>query len=410
MKLTATMPSERIHELDMIRGIALFGILMANMIAFKTLAFTDASFMLEGKALSENRLDANVQLFISFFVDGKFYPMFSLLFGLGFSIFYTRVLAKNMAATRVFYRRIVFLLMVGLVHLLLLWSGDILYTYALTALLLPLFFHRQQKTLITWTIALILVSAVMMTCYMLFLGVSMEFGLREGLMTMEDIAGDTASALATMANGTYLQIVEYRFFNESFFQLFTVIFVIPGILPLFLIGLSMGKAGMFHDVKANVTRWKRLCWIGFLAGFPLTLLEVSIRYNLIDMNPVFTQGLAEGIRMLAGPLQMLFYVSAFVLLLQKGTVARLFMPIASAGRMALTNYLLQTIVATTIFYGYGFGLFGSVSSSQGLLIAVVIYATQVVLSHLYLKKWKQGPLEALWRKWTYGGGAAKRTA
>lgn len=114
--------------------------------------------------------------------------------------------------------------------------------------------------------------------------------------------------------------------------------------------------------------------------------------------------------MLAGPLQMLFYVSAFVLLLQKGTVARLFMPIASAGRMALTNYLLQTIVATTIFYGYGFGLFGSVSSSQGLLIAIVIYATQVILSHLYLKKWKQGPLEALWRKWTYSGGAAKRTA
>ncbi|SDC13563.1 DUF418 domain-containing protein [Shouchella lonarensis] len=402
MKETGISLNERIHTLDIIRGFALFGILLANMIFFKTLVMNKKTSYLEVATLPEDTLDAIATLFTSFFVTGKFYPMFSLLFGLGFYIFSKRLLEKDLLPKSLFIQRLLFLLVVGLVHLTFVWSGDILYTYALTGLFLPLFFHRQLNTLRHWIVWLLLGTSVL-TFGLTFL---MVFGVHVGIdMDPESVATMEAAeqvGAAVMSSGNYVEILQYRFWNESLRKVFfEPLVTIPTILPLFLIGLYMGKTRMFQDVKKNMRRWRMLLLISASVGLPLIALQGMLMYDVFSLNVALTFGVVAALQQISGVALMLVYVSLFVLLLQKDWLQKLFMPLAVTGRMALTNYLMQSLVCTTIFYGYGLGLFGKVSSSQGVLIACIIFACQVILSHFYLKRFKQGPMETLWRKWTY---------
>ncbi|UJL46270.1 DUF418 domain-containing protein [Virgibacillus sp. NKC19-16] len=401
MRPNTIAPHERIHSLDIIRGFAIFGILLANMVAFKTLAFTDIDVFIQGNTLPEGLLNAGATLFTEFFVVGKFYPMFSLLFGLGFYIFYKRLEDKEISPRVVFYRRIVFLLVLGLFHLFFIWSGDILHVYAITGILLPFFFHRAGKTIIFWIVGLLLIASLITGAFIMVSGLGIHYSIDEGMLSAAEMEQETEMSAAIMSSGSLGEILSFRITNEAMPILMQVLFVVPSILPLFLIGLYMGKKNMFQDVKTNINKWKTLCLVGLIIGIPLNTLGLAVAYNVFGLPAYLTQGLYQGINMVSGPFLMLFYVSAIVLLLRNGKIQQLLMPFASVGRMALTNYLLQSLVAVGIFYGYGAGLFGQVSSSMGFLIALVIYVFQVFVSHFYLKRFKQGPMEWLWRKWTY---------
>ncbi|MBP1970239.1 uncharacterized protein J2Z83_002357 [Virgibacillus natechei] len=405
MRPNTIAPHERIHSLDIIRGLALFGILLANMVAFKTLTFTDIEVFLNGATLPESTLNAGVTLFTEFFIVGKFYPMFSLLFGLGFYIFYQRLEAQAFSPRAVFYRRLVFLLVLGLFHLFFIWSGDILHVYAITGFLLPFFFHRAGKTIVFWIVGLLLVTSLVTGAFIMLSGFGLQYSMDEGMMSAAEMKQETEAGSAIMRSGSLGEILSFRITNEALPVLMQVLFVVPSILPLFLIGLYMGKNQMFHDVEKNLKKWKVLCLVGLIVGIPLTFLGVAISYHGLGLPAYLTQGIYQGINMVSGPFLMLFYVSAVVLLLRNGKIQQLFMPFASVGRMALTNYLLQSLIAVGIFYGYGAGLFGQVSSSVAFLIALVIYILQVFVSHFYLKRFKQGPMESLWRNWTYAKGA-----
>ncbi|MBB6450707.1 uncharacterized protein HNR44_002697 [Geomicrobium halophilum] len=398
MKAAATVTQERIHSLDIIRGIAVFGILIANMAIFKSLVLGDARPTVEGGSLPDGAFNQFASLFNTIFVEGKFYPMFSLLFGLGFFIFYSRLVEKDLNANRVFVRRLVFLLVIGLIHLIFLWSGDILHTYALAGFLLLLFVDRRPQILILWIVVLLGVSSLFMTVLLAVTGyVNDQF---TPMATFEEMV---VTGTQIMSEGSYGEILTYRFFNEVLPTLFESVFTVAIVLPLFLIGLYMGKTGMFHHVDRHLKRWKKLCIHSLWSGGLLTILMTALHYDVIPFPSYITYGLSMGVNVAAGPLLMLFYVSGLVLFLRSNHRRRLLMPFAAVGRMALTNYLLQTIVAIFIFYGFGLGLFGHVSSGTGLLIAIGIYIAQMILSNLYLQTFTQGPVEALWRKWTYKG-------
>jgi len=223
------------------------------------------------------------------------------------------------------------------------------------------------------------------------------------------IAVEKEAALI-MPTGSFSDILGFRLANEVSGVLFQLFLTVPTILPLFLIGLYFGKTGMFHDVGQHIGRWKKVLWIGLCVGAPLVLLSVLIQYGFVSVSSYLTAPLAEFLNMIGGPFLMLFYVAGMVLLTQKSAVERMLMPFASVGRMAFTNYLMQSVVAVIIFNGYGLGLFGQVSKGQGVLIAIAIFAVQVVLSHLLLKRFNQGPLEFIWRKWTYSRVEKKREA
>lgn len=395
---------ERIHTLDIIRGFALFGILIANMITFKTPVFTDVSGIVEGSSLPEGGMNATLTLLTAIFVDGKFYPMFSMLFGLGFYIFYSRLMKRGLPAKKLFRRRLVFLLLLGLVHLIFIWSGDILHTYAITGFLLPFFVERSTKTIKIWAISLLIFGPLLMAGLMLLSSFTIQFMISEGIDTLENLNAPAVLAASVMADGSFGEILAFRFTNEVVIILFQVLLVVPTILPLFLIGLYLGKTGMFTEIEQNIQRWKKVMWIGLAVGAPVVGLSVAIGYNAFGWAPYLAGPIAGGLNAFGGPFLMLFYVSVIVLVTRKSSVEKILMPFASVGRMALTNYLMQSVIAVIIFNGYGFGLFGQVSKSQGVLIAIAIYIVQVVLSHVLLKRYKQGPMEYVWRRWTYSGG------
>ncbi|MGD7009496.1 DUF418 domain-containing protein [Metabacillus sp. 84] len=394
---------DRIHTLDMIRGFALFGILIANMIFFKTPAFNSMTSLVEGESLPEGGLNSVLTILTAVLVDGKFYPMFSMLFGLGFYIFYTRLMQRNLPATKLFMRRLVFLLFLGILHLVFIWSGDVLHTYAITGFLLPLFIHRSPKVIKIWGVALFIAGSLLFTLLLIGSGWGTEYMIAEGFETVESLKAEELTVASVMAAGSFGEILEYRFSNEVLFVFFQVFLLVPTILPLFLIGLYFGKTGMFEDIEGNIKRWKKIFWLGLGIGAPLVGLSEAVKYNLFDWPLYVTTPVAEGLNMLGGPLLMLFYVALIVLATRKASIEKMLMPFASVGRMALTNYLMQSIIAVIIFNGYGFGLFGQLSKTQGVGIAIVIYTVQVVLSYYILKKFNQGPLEFVWRKWTYGG-------
>ncbi|GAK08658.1 LOW QUALITY PROTEIN: putative inner membrane protein [Geomicrobium sp. JCM 19038] len=395
MKHQSIAEQDRIHTLDIIRGIAILGIAMANMMHFKTLADLDMMTMIEGRGLPEATLDALSSLFITFFVEGKFYPMFSLLFGLGFYIFYSRTLEKDLNANRLFSRRLTFLIIIGLLHQFLFWHGDILFTYGVTGFLLLLFISRQPKTILLWATLMLAISSFFYA--ILTAGMGLLFGLgKEAMSSKYQSANNPMKWRMGIISKFFF--IDYL---ESFLMIFNVFMVIPTILPLFLLGLYFGKTGMFHNVEEHVGKWKKICIHTAWSGILLSVLTTALIHDFFPIPPGVGYGLGTGIRMFTGPILMLFFVSAFVLLLRKESRQAMLKPIAAVGRMALTNYLMQTLIFVFIFHGYGLGLFNQVGSFIGLVISVLVFGLQILFSTLYLKKFKQGPMETLWRKWTY---------
>lgn len=400
MKYRGIAPNERIHTLDIIRGIAILGIVLANMMHFKSLGQLNPFILVDGYQMPDGLFNQISSLFITFFVEGKFYPMFSLLFGLGFYIFYDRLLQKDVRAGSVFSRRLTFLLILGLIHLIFFWHGDILFTYGVTGFFLLFFISRKPKTIMIWSVVLLAVSSVVVSLLYVMSGWLTHFGIQTGTVPASDFQATNEATMTVMAEGGYWEIVGSRL-GGSISVIFGNIFLMPTILPLFLIGLYMGKTGMFHDVGVHLGRWKRICIHSSWIGIGFSVLTTAVMHDLTPIPAYIAYGLGFGIRMFTGPILMLFYVSALVLLLRKETRQKIMKPFAAVGRMALTNYLMQTLILVFIFHGYGLGLYGQVSSGIGLLLSVGVYVLQVILSTLYLKKFRQGPLEALWRKWTY---------
>ncbi|MFB4162889.1 DUF418 domain-containing protein [Alteribacillus sp. JSM 102045] len=399
MKVSSTARNERILSLDFIRGIALLGILFANMAFFKSPVFQLQSLPGELASLPADHLNQWAVFGIDWFVIGKFYPMFSFLFGLGFYLFYERMREKGLDAGKMYSRRLYFLLALGAVHLLFIWSGDILHTYAITGFLLLLFIHRKPKTILIWGIMLILVSAfllgVLVTTSNLFVA------YQEGTAFEQDAQNAVSTALSTYSSGSYIDILSFRISNEIPIVLSNLLLSIPNILGLFLIGLYIGKQGFIRNAEEHLSFWKKLLLFTLMSGGLLSGLYACLKNGIFSIAPWLSNGLAEGLNIIAGPLFMLFYVSSAVLLFQKPAFKKLFQPITMVGQMALTNYLLQSIVCIFIFYGFGLQLYGTIYAATGILITLVIYAVQTLLSWFWLGNYDQGPMEKLWRRFTY---------
>src|SRR5690625_4184661 len=226
MNNRGVLSNERIQTLDIIRGIAVFGIVIANMMYFKSLAQKDILIFLEGHELPDGIFNQFATLFISFFVEGKFYPMFSLLFGLGFYILYNRLQQNDLKANRVFSRRLVFLLLIGAIHIIFFWHGDILLTYGLTGFLLLFFISRDPKTILLWSISLHAVTSIVVS--MITLTGTLGFPPAGEIKALNEVT------TSMMAQGGYWEIVSFRF-TDSIINILSNIFSVPAILPLFLL-------------------------------------------------------------------------------------------------------------------------------------------------------------------------------
>jgi uncharacterized protein len=396
-------PNERIKVVDIIRGFALLGILSVNMALFSSpILYIQAA----GIELWDHTWDKWTQVAISFFAEGKFYPMFSFLFGLGFMIFIQRAEQKGLKPVRLYLRRVMILLGIGLIHAFFIWAGDILIVYALLAFVLVLFRHRRPKTLLWWAFILLFVPIMMIS---LLLGLVIlgswfqsEAALvaqnEEYLASLQEMIEQSLSAYGT---GSFADIFSQRATDLSF--IYQSVFIsLPTILAMFLFGVYAVKINVFREIKKHIPLIKKV-WVGsMLIGIPLALLQVTSSPAIDTVHPSFYD-LAYFIAIfIGGPTLCFFYITSLVLLSQKEIWIQRLSPIGAVGRMALSNYLFQSIVCTTIFYSYGLGLYGQVSPALGLLLTFAIYIVQIVISNAWFKSYSFGPVEWIWRRLTYG--------
>lgn len=386
-------PAERISEIDIVRGIALFGILMVNMSFFKIPVMMDrmpSSF--------SPGLDQAVAWLIQLLFTGKFYAIFSFLFGLGFYIFMERTLDKGLELVPLYRRRLLVLLAIGAIHLFLLWSGDILFTYALAGFILLAFSHKTLQSIKHWIIGLFITTLFLQGLF----GFVQGLGEAMAGKNYEQMMGEMTSAAALVySTGSYFDLLAYRLVNEVPYILVSLIVWIPAVLAFFLCGLYAGKKGIFKDLKGNRLLFKKICAIGFPVGALFLFFYILFETASWPVGTAARPALLTMTNYLASLFIFPAYVSLILLSLQTDRCRYILTPVAAAGRMALTNYLTQTLILIILFYGFGFGLFYRVSLAQGVLITITLYLLQVIWSNLWFKKFKYGPLEWFWRGLTY---------
>jgi uncharacterized protein len=398
-------PVERIIDLDILRGIALFGILVVNLYIFSNpLAILAADTGLWSEWYNQAYL-----FFSRIFFEGKFITLFSFLFGLGFYIFTERLKEKGMQVRRVFFRRMLLLFFIGMFHAWLIWAGDILVPYAIAGIIIMLFLYRTDKTIKVWIGIFAGGFLLLFTMLIAFIMWSMTMpdvaaGIKEGFTEVSEEFQDLlVRGYEIYATGAFSEMIEYRGEELSFVWsgMFITPMGIPFIIAIFLFGFLIGRQGLLQQPKLLRSlliprRWKLL--------LPGLLLSLVYAISYLYTDPVFfdTWTLLQMFSIIFGaPLLMLGYCGFILKWLDENSGTTFLNRFAPVGRMALTNYIMQSVICTTIFYGFGLGLIGRFPPIFILPLAIVIFGLQVYASEWYFKKFKMGPLEKMWRVGTY---------
>jgi uncharacterized protein len=398
-RLKPTQQADRIITLDIIRGFALLGILMVNMQFFVA---PKLFLMLSGVTLFEGALSNAADWFVTIFATGKFFTTFSFLFGLGFFLFMERVKAKELSVGKLYSRRIFFLLFLGLIHVFILWSGDILLNYALAAFFLLLFRRSSMETIKSWAIGLF--SAVLfLTAFFTFLSSLAENILGEEAGLMNDFSPLVEKSITVFQNGSFSEIFAFRLAEEIPLVLPNFIITVPMVLFIFLIGLYVGKKGVLFDITGHLEWIKKVWRNSLIIGVLMTVVFVILKAEIFVVPFYLHEAVVEVLSLVSGLVISFFYISSITLLCQKEKWMARLKFLAPVGQMALTNYLLQTVICISLFYGYGLGFYGKVTPEVGILVTFAIFTIQIFLSKAWMARFKYGPLEHVWRAFTYKG-------
>jgi uncharacterized protein len=381
-------PEERIQVIDILRGYALLGILMVNM------AFYSQPIVVPflGEPAGTSGADRVADHAIRWLAEGKFFSLFSLLFGIGLYVQMTRAEARGAAFVPQYARRLLALLAIGALHATLLWSGDILATYAILGFVLLLFRKRKPRTVALWAIGFVVVPLLLGTIVFFLAMRAPNPGARaERVAHLQELA---TQAWQVYGHGSFVDVTRQRA-HDFLLLLPALLRMVPGILCMFLFGLFVARRGLLHDVVANRKTLRRICAVCLPLGIAINALcafapqEGAWRL----LGPI---GVALG-----GPILCFGYASGIALLSAHEGWRRLLAPLGAGGRMALTNYLLQSLVCSTLFYGYGFGQLGRFGAAKGVVLTFAIWFAELGLSMLWLRRFRYGPAEWLWRSVTY---------
>lgn len=402
--LTPTRGEERALQLDVLRGFALFGILLMNIEGFVgplNIALTGLDPAFAG---ADRWMDAAIYIL----VQGKFFTLFSLLFGAGFALLLQRAAARGPGGSWMYLRRLLILLGIGLVHALYIWSGDILVTYALLGIVLLLFFRNTPASrLPKWGVFFYLIPT-MLTFLFAALGWVSQFdpsaaaGWEQGLQSARDdfVADVEAQRAAYGTAGSFAAANAQRFADFTMMMSYLVLFGAM-VLGMFLIGAGLLRSGALLEPSAHLPLFRRLRTWGLAVGLPLALISFWMMPTVDFGRMDFIAASAQSMMGIAGLLLCLGYLASIVLALQQPVWRARLAWLAPAGRMALSNYLLQSIVCVGIFYGYGLGYFEQLPRAWQPLFVLALFAVQVQLSHWWLARFRFGPAEWLWRSLTY---------
>ncbi|WP_260871366.1 DUF418 domain-containing protein [Paenibacillus sp. Y412MC10] len=394
--MMATNSQPRIQLIDSLRGFALLGIFLVN-ITFFTTSLQTISF---GVELWSGWYNEVLIMLRGIVIDGKFILIFSFLFGYGMVLLRESSQAKGRSFNRIYTRRLTALLLIGLIHGILIWYGDVLTHYALMGFLLMLFQRCKPKTLLIWSISLLLIVPVLLTGASLlnpesgqvFEPFSPADAHQMGIYFQERDA-------AIYGEGTMNQIIAQRL-NDYIGSILNMVVFYPQVLGMFLMGAYFCKRRILHEVQKNRKGIIRLALLGGIAG-----LALQVVMTLAVGLPSWVEAAALFV---GAPLLALAYIGVFTLLYQNNSWKKVLHGFSYPGKMAFTNYLLQSILCGLIFYSYGLGWYGTIEPVWQMLMAVVIFAVQVAFSRVWFKRLPIGPFEYVWRLFTYWGNPVKQ--
>lgn len=399
-----TQSTERHIILDALRGFALLGICLANYPEFSLYTFRSPENMAAMPSAGIDRITHFLQYIL---IDGKFYTLFSILFGIGFSIILSNAAKKGANGLRIFYRRMAVLACIGLLHLMLLWSGDILLLYALLGMLLPMFRKVSDKGVLT-------VATVFLLIPIAVDAVTQVYGIRLSApavrqqwhycnlygITEENFgywlrdADSYGQVFQFLVQGAWVRVQEFVDGNRYF-----------KVFGLFLLGFYIGRNRLYADLASRAALLKKVATCGFLVGLSLSVLYAwsatghpwgKTVHTVIYTVSVYPMGVA--------------YMTGIGLVFLNTKDLRLWRLLAAPGRMALTNYIGQSCLGIFLFYGIGCGLGASLGLLETEVIAFAVFILQVLFSLCWLQIFRFGPLEWIWRMLTYGKWMNLKTA
>jgi uncharacterized protein len=392
--LTPVRERDRIEVIDILRGFAILGIFLVNIFSFAN----TTQVWGEGIHAWDATSDKVAVLLVQFLAEAKFYTLFSFLFGWGLALQLQRAQARGAAFAPMYLRRLTILLLIGLTHAIFIWSGDILVTYALVGFVLFLLRNRSDRTL--------LIIGLISLFFAIFIYTPGPAG---AIRAAYDALVEPIRSIGFMHGGDPAQVYKFgtyadtvvRRWNDEIIGYVGMLYWAPYILFVFILGFLVSRKGVFQNLSHYLPDFRRLVWVTLVPGLLFNFLWVYSAARPGTVPDQWFQFVRRGIRTLGGLSMCTFYVSAIVLLVQNRRWHERFALLAPVGRMALTNYLLQSIIATLFFYGYGLGFYREFGPAFGLAFVLLIFLGQVKLSTWWLDHYDFGPMEWFWRILTY---------
>jgi len=393
---SATDPLKRIVSIDVLRGVAVLGILIMNIQSFSMIG---AAYINPTAYGDLSGINLWVWILSHVIASEKFMSIFSILFGAGILLLYDRIITKGGSPGIIHYRRNFWLLIFGLVHAYLIWYGDILVAYSLCAFLVYVFRKLKPLTLVYISLAFFIVPMLLYLFFGSTIAYWPEEAYRENMQSWLPSAENIAKELSAY-RGSWMEQMEYRvkgsFFMQSFYF---AIFSFWRVTSMMLLGMALYKWGILSAGKSSAF-YVRMALISLFAGYALTIWGVYINFKtswIMDysmfignqFNYAGSVGVALG------------YIGLVMLICKSGFFPGVLNALSAVGRMAFTNYILMSLICTFIFYGHGFGLYGYLERSMQILVVFAVWVVIVAISVFWLKKYRYGPLEWLWRWLTY---------
>jgi uncharacterized protein len=389
--------------MDVLRGIAILGIFIANLQYF-SFYYPKAA----GTFIYPD-LDHQFSFLHAMFIEGKFYSIFSLLFGWGIALQISRSKADDPATAKFIRRRLWFMMLLGGIHLLFIWTGDIVAFYAMVGFLLVALRKKSNKKLLMIGISLILSPIVLYFLKMKFLWLNAPAGILAECSNylqvhLAGIPKGTDDAEVIKQSHSLITDIKVNLSNTPFRYAY-LFFVsrIPKVLGMMLIGFVIGRSGIY---KRLMEYKKQLLW------FIIVALVVSIPANYMLAHYMETpnnyynfkiEGWYETVVYAVGvaPLAMV-YTILLALLFQQKIIQTILKPIAPVGKMAFSNYMSHSIIGIITFHAIGFGYMQQVGPLAWTVFAVIVFIFQIIISTVWLKYFEFGPIEWIWRSLTYG--------
>ncbi len=390
--LTPVRDAERIEALDVARGLALFGVLQINLIFFSGHGYRDWAQVTYPLGWGGHILI----WFRNSLLDGKAMSLFSLLFGMGLSIQMERARERGSGFPGFATRRLGALALIGTFHAVFIWNGDILLDYATIGFLMLAMLRLGTKPLL-WVCLLALLGPRAVLFFWPHLPDTWRFAY-----WMKQSGWILQSADAAFGHGSWAAAFKWRYWEWLHVGQSLHVVDIVLCLPLFLVGAAIWRSGILSDLPGRIGTVRKIFHGTFWLGLLLNISSVSWSENIPASywrgvpGYMLTTAVRTGVLMLA-----VGYFFGVVLLLQQFRWERILRVFAPMGRMALTNYLSQSLIATWVFNGHGLGLWDKVTPSAYILGGVGLYAIQIAWSHWWLRRFRFGPMEWLWRSASY---------